>query len=45
MTSRRDLILLHFRPPTTHLSLVAAPDDLLLAEQVLAVLNVLAVIC
>jgi len=45
MTSRRDLIVLHFRPPTTHLNRVAAPDDLLLAEQVLGVLNVPAVIC
>jgi hypothetical protein len=30
----RDLVLLHFRPPVAHLSLVADPDSLLLEEQV-----------
>jgi len=39
MTTWRDLVLLYFRPPATHLSLVADPDGLLLEEQVLAALN------
>ncbi len=38
MTSWRELVLQHFRPQTSNLSLAADPDGLLLEEQVLAAL-------